>query len=443
MLVADEHHPGSVFDDFDSQPPSFSARSTKHSKSEGKKVTVTNISPRVTSAQLQSFFRKFGKVSVCKIPTEDRKQTNYSTLPKKSLTRSQIAHVTFAKEEGALAVLSAPPEDLTFYGVQMGVQPYISMNRRRTISVNQEATNAVAGPPPSEDAISRSSSVLSVSSNSTVSSAAIQSVMQLDEFPTKVLERIFLFCTVVDRIRLERVSKRFLEASISSWKQTTSKLSFSNEPSLSRHFNSSNPLKNSSLKSIVVRGGVYLHTLDLSDTNNILSDKAVEDIAHYCQNLEELDISGVHASTTALQSLSENLSHLKKLSYRDMRSTNEKSFWYLFKNCGANLTSVDLRGCSRLKGRCFKLCGMSLEEILLDGCSKLDDETIDDICLKSANVKVLRLNGCTQISTTAISTIARHLCDLREFSLAGDRFSQLTTDGIFPLFRIKTIQKIE
>uniref|UniRef100_A0A914XSJ9 Uncharacterized protein n=1 Tax=Panagrolaimus superbus TaxID=310955 RepID=A0A914XSJ9_9BILA len=447
MLVADEHHPGSVFDDFDAQPPSFSARTTKHSKNEGKKVTVTNISPRVTSAQLQSFFRKFGKVSVCKIPTDDKKQSAYSTLPKKSLTRSQLAHVTFSKEEGALAALSAPSEELTFYGQQMAVQPYISMNRRRTISVNivQEATNAVAGTPPSasEDAISRSSSVLSVSSNSTINSAIVVSNLQLDEFPTKVLEQILSHCTVLDAIRLERVSKRFLEASIASWKYTSPKLSFSTDSSLSRHFTSSNPLKNSSLKAILVRDGVYLKALDLSDTVNVLNDKAIEDIAHFCPYLFELDISGIHASTTAFQSLSENLCNLQKLSYRDMRSTNEKSFWYLFKNCGINLKHVDLRGCTRLKGRCFKLCGMSLEEVLLDGCTKVDDETIDDICLKSANVKILRLNGCGLITDSAISTIARHLCDLREFSLAGDRFLNLTTAGLIPFLRIQTIKKLE
>uniref|UniRef100_A0AC34GTI7 Uncharacterized protein n=1 Tax=Panagrolaimus sp. ES5 TaxID=591445 RepID=A0AC34GTI7_9BILA len=448
MLVADEHHAGSVFDDFDAQPPSFSARTTKHSKNEGKKVTVTNISPRVTSAQLQSFFRKFGKVSVCKIPTEDKKQSAYSTLPKKSLTRSQLAHVTFSKEEGALAALSAPPEELTFYGQQMSVQPYISMNRRRTISANivQEATNAVAGPPPSsasEDAISRSSSVLSVSSNSTINSSIIVSNLQLDEFPTKVLEQILSHCTVLDAIRLERVSKRFLEASIASWKYTSPRISFSTDQSLSRHFNSSNPLKNSSLKAILVRAGVYLHSLDLSDTTNVLNDKAIEDIAHFCPYLFELDISGIHASTTAFQSLSENLCNLQKLCYRDMRSTSEKSFWYLFKNCGINLKHVDLRGCTRLKGRCFKLCGMSLEEVLLDGCTKVDDETIDDICLKSGNIKILRLNGCGLITNSAISTIARHLCDLREFSLAGDRFLNLTTDGLIPLLRIETIKKLE
>lgn len=77
----------------------------------------------------------------------------------------------------------------------------------------------------------------------------------------------------------------------------------------------------------------------------------------------QLDISGVHASPAALQTLTESLSKLKSIAYREMRTPNERSFWYLFKNSGRSLKYVDLRGCYRLRGRCFTLFGIELEEV--------------------------------------------------------------------------------
>uniref|UniRef100_A0A914D6U7 RRM domain-containing protein n=1 Tax=Acrobeloides nanus TaxID=290746 RepID=A0A914D6U7_9BILA len=92
MLVADEGDPGcSLFDDFDINP----GLSFKDHRAEDRKVTVTNISSRVTSSQLQSFMGKFGKVQTCHIPSEDRRATSfYGTLPKNP-KKFTMAHVTF------------------------------------------------------------------------------------------------------------------------------------------------------------------------------------------------------------------------------------------------------------------------------------------------------------------------------------------------------------
>ncbi|KAE9555153.1 hypothetical protein FO519_001648 [Halicephalobus sp. NKZ332] len=450
MLVADEADPGSVFDDFDTSPMCFSARPAVTVRStEDKRITVTNISPRITIAQLQSFFGKFGKVISVKNPSDERRKSSYGTLPKKHVAKFQMAHVSFAKEEAAQAALNAPTEELIFYGQQMNVQPYASLNRRKTVNVtgrgaagegDQGSSGNISAGEGAEGQLSRSSSIVSMSSSGTTSSS--QMIFALDELPKRVLERVFVHLNIVDRIRLERVSKRFLEASMASWKASP-ELSFKDDPTLARRFNQNNPLRNVQLKSILMRSRVHLKKLDLSGVTNLLNDKAVEDIAHLCTELQELDLSGVHASADALRSLSGSLPALKKLSYRDMKSTGDKVFWFLFQSCGRNLNFVDVRGCSRFKGRCFKLFGMLLEQILLDGCQQIDNETIDDICLKSSHVHVLRLNGCYNITDDAISAISRHLCELKEFSLSGDRFIGLTTEGLFPVLRIDSITSLE
>ncbi|VDN26513.1 unnamed protein product [Gongylonema pulchrum] len=68
--------------------------SLRASKKEDRRIMVTNVSSRVTANQLKSFFSKFGPVSSCHIPSEERRHTLYATLPKK--TRSNLtAYITF------------------------------------------------------------------------------------------------------------------------------------------------------------------------------------------------------------------------------------------------------------------------------------------------------------------------------------------------------------
>lgn len=118
------------------------------------------------------------------------------------------------------------------------------------------------------------------------------------------------------------------------------------------------------LKAFLLRCGIHLHSLDLSTTIHVLDDKALEYIGQLCPELEELDISSIRASETALHQLSDSLTKLKRLAYREMANSSEKCFWYLFKSNGKNIRHLDLRGCVRLRGRCFKHFGVNLEEVV-------------------------------------------------------------------------------
>ncbi|KAI6184424.1 hypothetical protein M3Y97_00594700 [Aphelenchoides bicaudatus] len=425
MLVADEHDIGSAFDDFDLSDRAKFLVST--GKNDDRKVTVSNVSNRVTASQLQSFFSKFGKVQSAHFPTNDRRQSMYATLPKhpkKSLTLT----VVFKDEKSVERAKNATPQELSFYGQTMLVSNYIP-SRRRTTS-NQTSTESQSGgiafgiapkQQPDEGRLSRSSSALSVSSSGTLSSQ----IFPLDELPARALEAIFSQLGAIDRIRLERTNKAWLEASTKSWSHCD-RLSFIEDSDLNGFFTSTNPLRNSHLSAFLYRCAMHLKSLDISSTNNFLDDKAVEQISQLCPNLEELDISGVHASSAALQTLTESLSKLTSIAYREMPTSNERNFWYLFKN-GRSLKHVDLRGCCRLKGRCFALFGVELEEILLDGCASIRDDVIEEICNRCKNVKVLKLNGCYRLTDQALSLISRHLTELTSFSLAGEDFYQLLT----------------
>lgn len=78
----------------------------------------------------------------------------------------------------------------------------------------------------------------------------------------------------------------------------------------------------------------------------------------------QLDISGIMASPESLRDLSESLPKLRSIAYRGMIHTNERAFWYFFKAIAAQLRSLDVRGCVRLRGRFFKLFSAEFEEVV-------------------------------------------------------------------------------
>ncbi|KAK6038170.1 hypothetical protein COOONC_24325 [Cooperia oncophora] len=117
MLLADgQHFDSAETDDFDASLANYAK------SKEERKIIVTNISPRVTPSQLQSFFSKFGKVSHCSLPREDRRTSMFGTMPK-FLKNCGTATLTFKKAEDADRAKNATPEELKFYDQCMVVAP--------------------------------------------------------------------------------------------------------------------------------------------------------------------------------------------------------------------------------------------------------------------------------------------------------------------------------
>jgi hypothetical protein len=114
----------------------------------------------------------------------------------------------------------------------------------------------------------------------------------LDELPPRALEIIFKHLGPIDRIRLERTNKTWLEAAAKAWARCEF-LSFSEDTDLKSFFTSSNPLRNTHLTAFLFRCAVNLKSLDLSNTANLLDDKAVEQIGQLCLNLEEVSYINV------------------------------------------------------------------------------------------------------------------------------------------------------
>lgn len=425
MLLADgQQMEGVETDDFDA---AFAFQANSRDE---RKIIVTNISPRITPSQLQSFFSQFGKISHCSLPREERRQSHnvFATLPK-TPKNCGTATITFKRSEDAQKAKEATVDQLRFYDQVMVVSEYVSKRKGGKGMVLSDDSR-------DDGNLSRTSSTTSLSAGT-----PSREFCSLSDMPPAVLERILAHLPVMDTVRLERVNKIWMESSMKSWSQIN-RLALAREGESPRGFGKHRPLRNTHMRAILRRAGPHLKGLDISGVVHLLDDKALGIIASNCPQLKELDISGLSAGWEALSELSDGLSSLEKLSYRDMSNMGDKSFWYLLRGCGQSLISVDLRGASRLRGRCLKLLGPQLEMLYLDGCFTLDSMAFEDLCTNSPGIKELRVNECYQITDENLSMISRLMADLQVFTLCGDRFVNLTRAGMSHISHIKNLVEL-
>lgn len=250
----------------------FTSDSGDGRKIDPRKVFVSNISFRVTTKQLASFFSKFGKIVGCVMPAERR------SLRRKS---RGIAYITFSTAEEAEKAKSAPPFELHYYERTMLVTQALPVRKRH--SEQWDASGGVGH----EFDRQRSETPEEPVTPSPMSSTSEMSDFSADspiitELPERVLIAIFELLNIKERIRLERVCKRFLEAAVLSWTKTR-KLSFDHMFSLFR----AKPclLQNSTLKSILRHCGRFVEDLDVSAAPHFLDDQSLQLIHQHCPSL--------------------------------------------------------------------------------------------------------------------------------------------------------------
>jgi len=173
----------------------------------------------------------------------------------------------------------------------------------------------------------------------------------------------------------------------------------------------------------------------------LLNDDAIKQICLFCQNLVEIDLTGIIIQTPCiLQSLFESLPKLVKIAFRDLKA-DDRFFFDFFKDIAQRIEYVDFCGCTSIRGRFFTLFGSELQEVLLDGCHNIDDEVIEDLCIRSSDLKTISIGGCVNITNESLSLISRNLLDLRSLSLGGHPHSY-TADGLMNIGRMGNIQAL-
>lgn len=391
-----------------------------------KKLFVGNISYRVTKRQLRDFLGKFGKVVDCTIV-----QDHIKRWPK------GYGFVTFSKVEEAEKARNTPPEQLELDGRQLRLLP---ANKTRVSKMRQDAKaaaqrKALASELDGDEEEDEEEEMEADVTPATPPPSPRRSLDHVDDLPDDALLMVLAWLDIKSRIRIERVCQRWRRLALRLWR-TQDKLSFSGMFSLSQ----GKPLTVSILRSLLVRCGESLRSLDLPSASHALDYKAAEAISMLCPNLEYLDASGVQLTNVSVQQLAQKCPKLKTVLLSRCSDVGEKGLWWLLHLC-KYLEHLDLTDMHKLSGQCFHMAGVRLRRLVLCGCSGVGASGFAKIATKCCFLSELTLTGCFQLTDSDLALLCQNLRALRVLTLSGS-FPNLIGDSIAAIGSLPLLEEL-
>ncbi|XP_071850085.1 putative RNA-binding protein EEED8.10 isoform X2 [Apostichopus japonicus] len=376
-----------------------------------RKVFVGNICYEVRSGDLKSFFKSFGDVKFVQLLWDKGRRRFKGS-----------AFVTFCSNEGAVSAKSAPEDARTLNGRVMTITAAEGRRRhkRQKEKIKSEEFNDET-PEQSTDKSQVPDQTTEINLESlTVTDAKQTQIIVEDQslagsLPDDILLSIFSSLQVADRIRVERVCKRWRHAALLSW-QGLKCLHFKN---VFRGFFDTHVLTHRILKSILQRGCHGLQSLDVSASPKMLNTHSAELIGRECPNLTDINLSGMRINNHSLQEISKHCTKLKKVQLRRCYDIGEKGFWWLFKNC-PDIEYFDGRENMRITGQCFHLLNPACHTVLVDDCSNLSDMGMKRLTDKCPQMKTLAISKCFGLTGDSVCRISELFTSLEKLYLIGD-----------------------
>ncbi|XP_077867098.1 putative RNA-binding protein EEED8.10 [Saccoglossus kowalevskii] len=267
------------------------------------------------------------------------------------------------------------------------------------------------------------------------------STMILDENNINMLNDdiilcIFEYLSVKDKIRIERVCKRWQHLSLKTWNSLRT-LGFDK---IFGSFMTLGALTDTILKSILWRGCQELKSLDLSASPHLLTDWGIDVIGQRCKNLVHVNLSGVKMSNAALKRLANRCNKLQSVVLADCLSIGEKGVWYLFKDC-RDLIYVDLSHNARVHGQCFHVLNENCSTLILKGCTKLADLGVGKLTTKCYQLSHLDISDCLSVTDSAIDSITSNCRNIEELHMEGF-YKDVTAYGLSKLCTLSHLKKL-
>lgn len=388
------------------------------------KVFVGNVSYRVKSRKLKEFFKNFGEVIYAEIITD------YKTKRSRG-----FGFVTFSNEWEAERAKNSSDEKRTLEGRVMAVCSAERKKRgRRTLNQETSLEEALEFYAKNDESRETDGVMEDDSCSSDTKQYSEPPIFRLNE---DAILHIFLYLSAKDRIRIERVCRKWRVLAIKSWRHTTH-LDFQGAFA---SFRGVGGLTDEILWSILRRGCHNLKSLDLSLSPHFLTDFSVLCIAKQCKSLEELRISGVEMSTSSLKVLAKGCSNLEKITLQGCYKVGEKALWWLFKDC-KKLTYINLQGNRSLKGQCFFMLSPVCVDLYLKECNQLTDKGINHIGSNCKNLKNIDISECRTLTDEGILKLTQHCCLITSlrFSQAGP---DITSQGLQSIGNLALLRELD
>uniref|UniRef100_A0A1I7W283 F-box domain-containing protein n=1 Tax=Loa loa TaxID=7209 RepID=A0A1I7W283_LOALO len=257
----------------------------------------------------------------------------------------------------------------------------------------------------------------------------------ISSIPNHILISIFTLLPIVDRIRIERVCRRWRHiAKNYSWAMTTefsySSLIGDKECSLPCLVERPS-VGNKEIKSLAQRCGEHLLEMDLHAFRDTLTYNVCMCFAVYCPNLTVLNMYGIQLTNSSLKSLGRHCPNLEIVNFHRcfQESVVERGLTSFFSKC-QNLKDVDVGENERLTGLpSFTVLPRSIVNLKICGCFRLTAASLFAIRDRCPDLVALTMNSVDNISPTHLNSFFASLPKL-ELLKFGECYVSHTLGGI-------------
>ena len=164
----------------------------------------------------------------------------------------------------------------------------------------------------------------------------------------------------------------------------------------------------------IATGGSKLTTLNLHGCT-IVTDRALDCIAHSCPELRELCCAYNFSITDAgVKVLAQRCTRLEALDLTVCSNISNEGVDALAEHC-STLRHLDLTNCSRVTDCAVRNLAAkcaALRSLILCFCSKITNSTLQAIAHTQPQMRVLNFNGCRKLTDRGVVELVEHCCEL-------------------------------
>ncbi|XP_048515255.1 putative RNA-binding protein EEED8.10 [Athalia rosae] len=386
-----------------------------------RKLFIGNLAQRTTVKDLQNVFSKYGKLDGCFLKRNSGK-SNYAFV-----TFSTVDDAMKARHDGNRKEIHLHNRDLRVMPADSWHQPDNVENQRSLlITKGKAANNMETG---------------STDSCSSPTKELIDDDSPIQKLNDDCLMHMFLYLPISDRVRIERVCKRWYAVSQQSWqavKRLDLKLStwgFFSEKGVQG-------VNTSVLRKVLLRCGRFLNHVDLSQSSNCpLRRSTLTNVGKYCPNLQSLDTRSLNISSSGVEKLTLNCGDIRKLIIGASTSSCDNDLLKLFAK-NTKLKYLMIAQNFLLNGKCLTwLPAQGIEEIHLVECNAITSCHFSNAIREFSTLTTLAIDKCVSLNDTAIQAISCLGNSLRNLEITG-YFPLLTTAAMSDLANLGNLERL-
>ncbi|XP_046742693.1 F-box protein SKIP2-like isoform X2 [Diprion similis] len=379
------------------------------------------VACRTTVKDLQNVFSKYGKVDSCYLKRNNGK-SNYAFV-----TFSSIDDAMKARQDGSRKEIHLHNRDLRVMPADSWHQPD-NMENQRKVAARKNKTQQQTE---TNDGVLQSYMP---------SKSSLEDDIPINKLNDDCLIHMFLYLPITDRVRIERVCKRWHAVSLESWRAVKRlDLSLSawgyipgkKDPSIDTP----------TLRKVLLRCGHFLNHIDLSQISHSLRQSTLTIIGKLCPNLQTIDTTSLNVSSSGIDSLTQNCGDIRKLVLGSCTSSCDNDLIKLFSK-NRKLKCLKIVQNSILTGKCLvHLPADGMEEISLSQCNAVSSCNFANAIAKFSNLSSLLLSRCVGLCDYAVRAIACRADSLKELELCGS-FPLLTTNGMSHVANLVNLERL-